>query len=180
MGLNSLLVLIINMRIYFSNGDLSNLTEFFTSIELSNLTDALILSDSYLLTKIYSTEGIFHLFDNILHRVKIIDHPIERTSINNLDFIIDKSTILYEEDWVQLSPNHIIETVNVYTYSLPASPAHTVGEHTSGEHTSGEHTAGAEEVQLFVEKKNDKISEMYFVVEDETNIVTFLSELKLC
>jgi pentapeptide MXKDX repeat protein len=142
------------------------------------------------ITKIYSNEGIFHLFNNTLHRMTINDGPIndgpindgpindgpindgpindgpinEIKNINKRKIIIDRSTISYEIEDYHLSPNHITEVCNIYTYSICNKfKSDTV-------------------IDLVIEKQKNRITEMYLVVDDLLNkdIVTFLSDLNLC
>jgi hypothetical protein len=149
------------MRLYFSKKiDSLNFTipTKYSSLKVDNLT------------RIYSTEGLFQLLNNTFSKVIIRDYPIETVTINNIDFLIDKSQIVYDYEWKQLEPNHIVEHIKLYTYDLSVL----------------QETAGIQEttsIQLVIEKKKEEISELYFVITNyinEKNIVTLISELNLC
>jgi len=108
--------------------------------------------DINVIRKIYSSEGIFHVIDNTLKRVIINDIPSDKLIINNYEFIVDRSTIEYDSEWYQLNPNHISEIVTSYAYAIDKN------------------------LQLVIENN----STVYFLTNNENNISTFLSELKLC
>lgn len=155
------------MRLYFSNKiDSLNFTipTKYSSLKVDNLT------------RIYSTEGIFQLLNNTFSKVIIRDYPIETVTINNIDFLIDKSQIVYDYEWKQLEPNHIVEHIKLYTYDL------SVLQETAGIQEIQESTSTTS-IQLVIEKKKEEISELYFVINNyinEKNIVTLISELNLC
>lgn len=153
MGLNSLSIIsITKMRIYFTNPSI---------VSIENIQNKLISKST--INKIYSTEGIFHIINNKLNRLIIIDDPnSEKISISNIDFIVDRSRFTYDTECYQLNPNHISETVYVQTYFLTDC------------------------LQLVVEKCTNN-NEIYFIIDDasydikyENHIRTFLSELNLC
>ena len=146
------------MRVYFVNPDLFPIG----SIENK------IISDKYIIIKIYSTEGIFHIINNKLNRLIINDSShSEKFSISNIDFIVDGSSFTYDTECYQLNPKHISETVYIQTYDL----------------TDG--------LKLVIERSNTRTNEIYFTTDGieygikygikyETHIRTFLSELNLC
>lgn len=145
MGLNSLSIIsITDMRVYF------------TTPPAFSIENKVINKITF--KKIYSTEGIFHIINNTLHRLIINDVPSEKVRINNIDFLVDRSSFTYDTDCYQLNPEHISETAYIQTYAL------------------------TDNLQLVVEK-GDTNTEMYFTIDDieyETHIRTFLSELNLC
>ena len=154
MGLNSLSIInITRMRVYFTNPDI---------VSFENIQNKLIIKTT--IKKIYSTEGIFHIINNKLNRLIIIDDPnSEKISISNIDFIVDRSRFTYDTECYQLNPKNISETVYIQTYTLTDS------------------------LQLVVEKCNHHNNEIYFTIDDvnydikyEKHIRTFLLELNLC
>ena len=156
MGLNSLCIIIHTtmapVRLYFSDLSIAE------KIDLERLT----LLHKMEFTRIFSSEGIFHVKDNKLMRAEIKDQPIENITIENIDFIMDKSSIKYDVDWYQINPYHISESIDVYTYAL-SSP---------------------DTLQLILEKQDKQVNAVYFYAEmDDFNdsiIGTFLSGLNLC
>jgi hypothetical protein len=162
------------MRVYFS--DLSKVD--FHSIENGNTVNSIRLVNKTAFTRIFSSEGIFHIKDNKLMRAQIKDQPIENMTIQNTEFLVDKSSIKYDVDWYHINPYHIAETIDVYTYALLI--------HTSPTHTS------PDKVQLILEKQEKNVNSIYFLINDNDNndnndindikntIVTFLSGLNLC
>ena len=161
------------MRLYFSNKiDSLNFTipTKYSSLKVDNLT------------RIYSTEGIFQLLNNTFSKVIIRDYPIETVTINNIDFLIDKSQIVYDYEWKQLEPNHIVEHIKLYTYDLSVLQE-TAGIQEIQESASTTSITSTTSIQLVIEKKKEEISELYFVINNyinEKNIVTLISELNLC
>ena len=139
-------------RFYFS--DLS-ITEKIDFQEITLITKTKI-------TRVFSSEGIFHVKDNKMMKLNIKDRPIENITIQDIEFIVDKSSIKYDVDWYQINPYHIMETIDVYTYVL------------------------CDDVQLILEKQDKHTSSIYFLINDIDNIdinniiVTFLSGLNLC
>ena len=116
-------------------------------------------------TRIFSSEGMFHVKENKLMREQINDQPIENITIHNIDFIMDKSSIKYDVDWYQINPYHIAETIDVYTYALPT------------------HTLPSPSVTLILEKQDKHLNSIYFYAETDDfydSIGTFLSGLNLC
>jgi len=161
MGLNSLCIIIHTtmapVRLYFSDLSIAE------KIDVHNMS---LLNKSDFI-RIFSSEGIFHVKDNKLMRAEIKDQPIENITIENIDFIMDKSSIKYDVDWYQINPYHISESIDVYTYALPSHlplPSDTL--------------------QLILEKQDKKVNALYFYAEtDDFNdsiIGTFLSGLNLC
>ena len=121
-------------------------------------------------TRIFSSEGMFHVKENKLMREQIQDQPIENITIQNIDFIMDKSSIKYDVDWYQLNPYHIAETIDVYTYALPT-------------HTLPTHALPTHAVTLILEKQDKHLNSIYFYAETDdfyNSIGTFLSGLNLC
>lgn len=126
------------------------------------------LTSKSMIKKLFSPEGIYHLNNNKLNKVVIIDGIVTKRTINNIDFLVDNSIIAYEPACYQLSPAHISETVWVKTYTL------------------------AEDLLLMVEMGekgkvcvNGKacVNDIYFstdAVNFEETIRTFLLELNLC
>lgn len=137
------------MRVYFTNPlegmQIIKAIQTIENIKKSEITQSVI----------YSKEGIFHIINNKLNRLIINDGSSEKTSISNIDFMIDRSSFIYGPDCYQLHPQHISETVSIQTYTL------------------------SDELQLVVENNR----EMYFTINSttyENYIRTFLSELNLC
>ena len=167
MGLNSLCIIIHTtmapVRLYFSDLSIAE------KIDIHNMS---LLNKSDFI-RIFSSEGIFHVKDNKLMRAEIKDQPIENITIENIDFIMDKSSIKYDVDWYQINPYHISESIDVYTYALSphalSSPSHALPSNT---------------LQLILEKQDKKVNALYFYAEtDDFNdciIGTFLSGLNLC
>jgi hypothetical protein len=118
--------------------------------------------------------------NNVMNRLNIKDISIEHTTISNINFIVDKSTVEYETDWSQLNPKHMVETVYVYTYILQDSVDAMAME------AKAEAIGPGRTIQLTIEKTQNIISEVYFTIKDtihddyENIIVTFLSQLNLC
>lgn len=164
MGLNSLCIIIHTtmapVRLYFSDLSIAE------KIDIHNMS---LLNKSDFI-RIFSSEGIFHVKDNKLMRAEIKDQPIENITIENIDFIMDKSSIKYDVDWYQINPYHISESIDVYTYALSpnALPSHLPSD----------------TLQLILEKQDKKVNSLYFYAEtDDFNdciIGTFLSGLNLC
>ena len=168
MGLNSLCIIIhitmtmptVNtMRLYFSDLSIAE------KIDMDRLT---LLHKSEI-TRIYSSEGIFLVNANKLTRAQIQDQSIENITIKNIELIVDKSSIKYDVDWYQINPYHIMETIDVYTYTLPT---HTLPTHT------------VSNTQLILEKQDKHVNALYFLIYDNDfnndSISTFLSDLNLC
>jgi hypothetical protein len=138
------------------------------------------LTNQEIITKIYSADGIFYVMNNVMNRLNIKDISIEHTTISNINFIVDKSTVEYETDWSQLNPKHMVETVYVYTYILQDSVDAMAME------AKAEAIGPGRTIQLTIEKTQNIISEVYFTIKDtihddyENIIVTFLSQLNLC
>ena len=168
MGLNGFSIIIHlsmanTIRIYFS--DVSHIVGH----------SALHLIEKTSLTRLYSNEGIFNIKDNKITRVKTRDQSVETLTVNTIDFLVDKSSITYDTEWFQISPEHITETIYIYSYAvaLPAT---------------------ANRIKLIMEKQAEQISAVYFELEasnevsnevsNEANLknmlVTFLSTLNLC
>ena len=139
------------------------------------------LTNQEIITKIYSTDGIFYVMNNVMNRLNIKDSSIEHTTISNINFIVDKSSVEYETDWSQLNPKHMVETVYVYTYILQ-EPV----EANAKANANAEAIGPGRTIQLTIEKTQNIISEVYFTIKDtihddyENIIVTFLSQLNLC
>jgi hypothetical protein len=140
-------------------------------------------------TRIFSSEGMFHVKENKLMREQINDQPIENITIHNIDFIMDKSSIKYDVDWYQINPYHIAETIDVYTYALTHAlpthtlPTHTLPTHTLPTHTLPTHTLPTPNVTLILEKQDKHLNSIYFYAETDDfydSIGTFLSGLNLC
>jgi len=156
MGLNSLCIIIHTtmapVRLYFSDLSIAEKIDFH-NMSLLNKSDFI---------RIFSSEGIFHVKDNKLMRAEIKDQPIENITIENIDFIMDKSSIKYDVDWYQINPYHISESIDVYTYAVSSPDA----------------------LQLILEKQDKQVNALYFYAEmDDFNdsiIGTFLSGLNLC
>ena len=114
-------------------------------------------------TNIYSEEGIFSIQKNILYKKTIEDHTANHFTINELDFILDKSVITLKAYPYKLPFNYSSKKFRQTTYALnPKSKLKLVIEHTSV-----------------------KIYDMYFLTYEEIknysiseDIVTFLSLLK--
>jgi hypothetical protein len=136
-------------------------------------------------TRIFSSEGMFHVKENKLMREQIQDQPIENITIQNIDFIMDKSSIKYDVDWYQLNPYHIAETIDVYTYALPthALPTHALPTHALPTHALPTHALPTHAVTLILEKQDKHLNSIYFYAETDdfyNSIGTFLSGLNLC
>ncbi len=157
------------MRVYIKDQELIN-----------KINDIFILSNSRatVMRKIYSSEGIFYVINNTLKRAIINDLPCEKLTINNYEFIVDKSTIEYDSEWYQLNPNHISEIITKYEVGANEVGANEVGANEVGANEVGANEVGT--IQLFIEKTHNSNDEMYFITNCEKNISTFLSELKLC
>ena len=163
------------MRLYFQSKSINEIEN--ALINTLSLTNIISLIQKSTITKIYSSEGIFHLFDNKLNRAIIKDLPVEEVKVNNTEFLLDKSTFNYVLDWTQLNPQHIVENINVYTYVLNELGSNEIGSNEIGP-------------VLIVEKKDGQISDLYFEINDNNlkelnnninnSIVTFLSALNLC
>ena len=163
------------MRLYFSDLSIAEKIDF-QGIHLLSKTE---------FTRIFSNEGIFHVKDNKLMRLNIKDQPIENITIQNIEFIVDKSSIKYDVDWYQINPYHIAESIDVYTYALsPHSVApHSVLPHSVAPHSVAPHSVAPHSVQLILEKQDKHVSSLYFSAEtdDFNNIIgTFLLGLNLC
>jgi hypothetical protein len=139
------------MRFYFTDNEL-----------LNQLESSLVLKDKNIIRRIYSSDGILHVVNNVLERVTITDVPVEKITINNHDFIVDRSTIKYDTGCFQISPKHFGETVTIATYAIENGAIDTNA------------------IKLVVEKQSNKITEIYFLTDCEKNISTFLSSLNLC
>jgi len=140
-----------SMQIYFANPD--DIIEHINNKVFTKTT----------FNKIYSKDGIFHVINNKLHRLIITDGSSENICINNIDFLIDRSSFTYDTECYQLHPQHISETVYIQTYEL------------------------TDKLKLVIERSNTN-TEIYFIVDNsidytidyETHIRTFLSGLNLC
>jgi hypothetical protein len=121
---------------------------------------------------IYSNKGIFQIHKNNLMRLEILDIPCKQFKIDECDFIIDYSTIKFQEECMQLPLEHYTEQVISYEYSLRSGgQVHLVIEYNSSD--------------LNINKL--KINNLYFLANDDLNsqilnedIISFLEELKLC
>ena len=169
-----------SVRLYFSDNSKVDLHR------IDNTSTNISLVDTTSFTRIFSSEGIFSVKDNKLMREQIKDQSIEKITIQNIEFLMDKSTIKYDVDWYQINPYHIAETIYMYTYELTtlALPTHTLPTHTLPD----------KRVQLILEKQGKESSSIYFLINENdmlnennmlndeiTNIiVTFLSGLNLC
>ena len=99
---------------------------------------------------------------NCLYRVFINDSPTERHSINGIEFVLDKSIEVYDSEFLQVNPNHIVDNITIYTYIIGTG---------TGTGTT-----------FVIEKQANKISEIYFdmqILSDDT-ISSFLTDLNLC
>jgi hypothetical protein len=160
------------IRIYFADA---------TLLSHSALQDTFHLIEKTSLTRLYSNEGIFNIKDNKITRVKIQDQPVEPLTINTIDFLIDRSSITDDAEWYQLSPQHIIEKITLYTYAS----ANTNADANADTDTL---PLKANSVTLIMEKQDEHIRAVYFQItennfskDDLKNIlVTFLSTLNLC
>ena len=156
------------IRIYFADA---------TLLSHSALQDTFHLIEKTSLTRLYSNEGIFNIKDNKITRVKIQDQPVEPLTVNTIDFLIDRSSITDDAEWYQLSPQHIIEKITLYTYASANTNADT-----------DTLPLKANSVTLIMEKQDEHIRAVYFQItennfskDDLKNIlVTFLSTLNLC
>ena len=183
MGLNSFHIIYITMRLYFQSKSINEIENALNNTLC--VTNVISLIQKSTITKIYSTEGIFHLFDNKLNRAIIKDLPVEEFKVNNTEFLLDKSTFNYVLDWTQLNPQHIVENINVYTYDL-----NTQNEMGQNDVMSNGIMPNELGLVLIVEKKDGQISDLYFEINDNNlkelnndinnRIVTFLSALNLC
>ena len=121
---------------------------------------------------IYSNKGIFQIHKNNLMRLEILDIPCKQFKIDECDFIIDYSTIKFQEECMQLPLEHYTEQVISYEYSLRSGgQVHLVTEYNSSDLNISEL----------------KINNLYFLANDDLNsqilnedIISFLEELKLC
>ena len=89
---------------------------------------------------------------------------------------------MYDYEWKQLDPNHIVEHIKLYTYDLSVLQE-TAGIQEIQESLGTTSTTSTTSIQLVIEKKKEEISELYFVINNyinEKNIVTLISELNLC
>jgi len=184
-----------SVRLYFSDNSKVDLHR------IDNTSTNISLVDTTSFTRIFSSEGIFSVKDNKLMREQIKDQSIEKITIQNIEFLMDKSTIKYDVDWYQINPYHIAETIYMYTYELTTLalpthtlPTHTLPTHTLPTHTLPTHTLPDKRVQLILEKQGKESSSIYFLINENdmlnennmlndeiTNIiVTFLSGLNLC
>lgn len=181
------------MRLYFQSKSINEIEN--ALINTLSLTNIISLIQKSTITKIYSSEGIFHLFDNKLNRAIIKDLPVEEVKVNNTEFLLDKSTFNYVLDWTQLNPQHIVENINVYTYGLNTQNdfmADEIGSNEMGANEMGANEIGSNDSVpvLIVEKKDGQISDLYFEINGNNlkelnnninnSIVTFLSALNLC
>lgn len=154
------------IRIYFTNITLVNNSALFRALHLIEKTSV---------TRLYSNEGIFNIQDNKITRVKIQDQPAEPLTVHTIDFLVDKSSITDDTEWYQLSPQHIIETISVYTYACADACADTL-------------QINKNRINLIVEKHDEQIRAVYFQIDKEyfskddvnNRLVTFLSTLNLC
>lgn len=186
------------MRIYFSDVLVKNMINAVDTINAINAIDNtyeinamnatnamnalsnaynIYLIDKTLQTRIYSSEGIFHIKKNKLNRVIINDLPFEPLTINNVEFMVDRSSINYEVDWFQLNPNHMVETIQVSTYTLldpsalPDSSVDPFPDYT----LVIERVHGEEISDVYILNNKNNIDN-----DVENTIVTFLSALNLC
>uniref|UniRef100_A0A6C0IHP1 Uncharacterized protein n=1 Tax=viral metagenome TaxID=1070528 RepID=A0A6C0IHP1_9ZZZZ len=150
------------MRFYFTDNEL-----------LHHLESSLVLKDINIIRRIYSSDGILHVVNNILQRVIINDVPVEKITINNHDFIVDRSTIKYETGFFQISPKHIGETVTIRTYTI----ANAIDPNAIDPNAIA---IDPNEIKLVIEKHSNNIIEIYFLTDSEKHISTFLSSLNLC
>ena len=157
------------MRIYFSDVLVKNI------IDAVSGAHNIYLKEKSAKTRIYSSEGIFHIKDDKLNRVVIKDIPVEHITINNLECMVDRSSINYEVDWFQLSPNHIAETVQVSAYALYNPLSEPIEELFPGSKLVIESVQGEKTSEVYIVNNENNIDN------DITNIVvTFLSALNLC
>lgn len=191
------------MRLYFNNKSINDMEDALNNTLCS--TNVISLIQKSTIMKIYSSEGIFHLFDSKLNRVIIKDLPVEEVKVNNTEFLLDRSTIKYILDWTQLNPQHIVENINVYTYGLNTKNDVMANDVMPNDimtndimpndimpNEMGPNKMGTNEIGpvLIVEKKDGLISDLYFEINDNNlkelnnninnRIVTFLSALNLC
>ena len=105
---------------------------------------------------------------NCLYRVFINDSPTERHSINGIEFVLDKSIEVYDSEFLQVNPNHIVDNITIYTYIIGTGTGTGPGPGTGP--------------TFVIEKQANKISEIYFdmqILSDDT-ISSFLTDLNLC
>ena len=196
------------MRLYFQSKSINEIENALYNTLC--VTNVISLIQKSTITKIYSTEGIFHLFDNKLNRAIIKDLPVEELKVNNTEFLLDKSTFNYVLDWTQLNPQHIVENINVYTYDL--NTQNEMGQNDVMPNDVMPNGVMPNDVMpngvmpndvmpngvmpnelglvLIVEKKDGQISDLYLEINDNNlkelnndinnRIVTFLSALNLC
>ena len=109
MGLNSLCLIYIIMRVYVLCSGL-----------IESITIKATLVEKKVIKKIYSNEGIFYVNNNTLYRlVNIIGElPAEEVNIKDYKLIIEKNKLIYEPECFQLPPEHISEIITEYTYSF--------------------------------------------------------------
>ena len=123
------------------------------------LNKFLVKSDSY--QYILSNDGLYKIRNDNIYKLKIHDSNYEQKTINNVDLLFDYSTIL--EKYSNRIPNsNQIINIHANIYSL----------------------RNKSQLKLSIEKMNNKIHDMYFLVDeklDEFNlkedINTFLSML---
>jgi len=117
--------------------------------------------------KIYSIDGIYFAMGDKLNRLDICDGIIQKTYINNMEFIVDNSTITYVSEWINLNPTHLVEHVTVYTYMLKQA-VNLVIEQT---HHPNDENKDNHSFELYFETNNPDF---------EDSISSFLTVLDLC
>ena len=157
------------IRVYITDTDLGErIHDIINNATLDENLNKLYYTVSVQKKIIYSIEGIFHISNNRIRKVIIKDSEVETIKVNQYNFILDKSVIEYDDEYLQLNPNHLTENVYVYNYYTDCF--------------------NSNDTKLVIEKKNNKLHETYFLFNNtnadidilKKTIHTFLLELNLC
>jgi len=156
MGLNSLLNILINMKLYIKDIKNNHINKHLLKEYIHNSIKKKI---------IISEQGILEINKDKMYLLKTIDVPCEIISIGSFSGLIDKSEFVKEEEWYQIPKDHILEETDIHTYQLRQNALVQF---------------------IIVEDKNIikdyyfNIKENFEVLGIKDDILTLLSILKLC
>lgn len=148
------------MKIYLDNTHSENID--YKHIKTNKIKSYLMTCEEKEI--IYSTSGIYKLYDNKIFNIQIVDKPSKKISVNGVDFILDDSIVQDSEEYYQIPAVHEYEKRTVMKYHLRVKSP----------------------LKLVLEIMDNDIVDMYFETKEKMHtigikddIFTFLSLLKL-
>jgi hypothetical protein len=93
-----------------------------------------------------SEDGFIQIHGEKLMRLSVSNEiPLQKEKIDHLDILVDKSKWIFDEEWFQIYPSVVEESIDKYVYQIRKGSS----------------------VDLVVEKQEGKITDFYFSTKEE-------------